>query len=478
MVYNADLSMRRSGTGDASVVRVGAHTDIRDKLARWTVSATLFYAVYRETFGQDSLFHIGSFHLTLVEPVLIISLVAIFSCFGRSLPRPNIPSLAVLALGLLLFINLVRGVNVDLVPALNSLRISGLLITVLILGVLHSNSTWFISYCRRAITISAAALLLVVLARLIFGPSTFMLDARVAMAAQLGEARAITAQGAFIMAAALTIQLSDWVRCGRNISSVKLYAFLLFLVCLMLTRQGTATICGLVGVSIVILLENRRNRGVRILFASIPIVFIASILWLQPKSDFSQSPTSAPLWISSMLDNRQATLETRKQVWRGVIKSYSFLPDIDKVIGTTAGSRPVVLIESRRWGHVAWAHTYHSMYYATLVSYGALGLTFLIVLFISSVAVGIGFLKRGAGGSLSGALGIALIVISAVISYSYDIRSEAAVIILASGALVRLDRRDRDRSGEGRQVGRSMRRAPTPMPSATDLQAIGRERLP
>ena len=390
-------------------------------LVEWFLAATCFAVVYRETFGTDTLVFIGSYNLTLTEPSLALAILALGREIRHNQTKFDMMSLLALILFSIQLIDLIRGIYFGPVAAITNLRQFGVTFTAFVLVLCFADNSKFRDSAEKYLLWAAYAITVLAIARMLISPSLFLVRA-----AEL-EGRPILAQGAFVIAVGIVIALRRTMSQGDRHALLPL---LTMIVVICTVRQGTALASASAGAAIMLMFNSGRAANVRIL-AGLLVLSVACVLYA-----FSPEIFSLEYWISVLpaefgqtLGNRSATLNGRHMVWDAVLVAYQGSDLLTQMLGIPFGTQLRVIMLNPDWGATPWVNSYHSMYFQALVSFGAVGATIFVLL------MGFGGLraifapasrKLGDGGKW---VSLAVIVMSALMSYSYDLRAESGVIL-------------------------------------------------
>lgn len=328
--------------------------------------------------------------------------------------------------------------------AIISLRLTGTFALMLLVAAITDPDDNIGRQVLNVLDKASLALCALVTLRLALGPQLFI-QAEFSRIQDINDGgRPLSASGALLIASAAAVQLSRLMRNRITIWSwdgAKLGALV---ISLLLTGQGTATICGAVGLGLVWGFENGAIRSARItLFTGLAITFLTIAIIAPSALEPSNWLNLLPDAISENLNRRQSNLGTRQIIWEGIITQWSEASTLNQIIGWPAGERPQIIINSRAWGTVIWEANAHSMYFGTLISHGIIGVTILVMI---AILAGTASLRRSIAGStqtgdLSPPGTLALISIFITYSYSYNIDNEASLILAT--ALLAAQRRPR-----------------------------------
>lgn len=408
-------------------------TSLRRDPVAWTVWFSFVLAVYREVVGHNTIVYIGGFNLTIAEPMFAMGAISAFLMLWRRPPRPTILRLLIWLFCAILALNLARGMAENANAAIISLRATGALWLFFIISTAYDPEQRLAKWSTSAVTAAAAALSLLVVARTIVGPQLFM---QIAVSADLinDGGRPLSALGALIIAAASTLLFSHLIRRGTPLASWRGLSLAFLIGALLLTGQGTATVCGAVGMIVVFVLERGRARLLRLSTLALLIPLIVILAATPSLFDPTSWVGILPDEVISNFFRREANIGTRRLVWDGILAAYGHAGALEKLFGWPAGTAPLVIVQSPHWGTVAWSASAHSMYFGTLMSHGAVGLGLYAGIVISAALTGIkklGHVPTAAGGwTASGAL--AILSICGVFGYSYNISAEAGLLLGAS----------------------------------------------
>ncbi len=415
----------RSGTKPGAQTRLGATSLIRAFLALVFVRV-----VFREAFGHDTIAHIGAFNLTLTEPALALALLVIIRRFVEDRPVLSPLSLLTLSLAALQVLSLLRGLFIDPMAALITLRHFGIFISALVIVLCFPASDDFRIHARRYLLLAATILSVLALLRILISPT--LLITRTAEF----EGRPLLAQGTFVIAAGTVIALHQFIRTANPRAAALL---LLMLVALATTGQVTAIVSAVIAMALVLAFSIGPAANARALLGALTIPALAAVYILAPQVFTLDHWISALPPLSDLLGTRQGTLELRRILWNAALVSYAGLDPLSQLIGIPAGTRMPVTFTHPGWGAVSWPHSLHSMYVQMLVSFGAFGAAAYIALLAAGLlrALARPVPRDMATDDGDKWLSLAIIAMCATMSFSYDLRAESGVILAFGLAALR-----------------------------------------
>lgn len=250
------------------------------------------------------------------------------------------------------------------------------------------------------------------------GPDLFMINVDVDINMINDGGRPLTAAGAFNVALAASIVLSEIISCKRRKNnSSAIFLFLLLFVSEILSGQGTSSIALIIMLLTVFFLQPGAGYRSRIISA-VPLLSIVAFFALLVRVFSYRIANLGPFDLTRRSDN----LGTREAAWTAFKKSFSDLSLYDQMIGIPAG-RDMGLFVYRSGHLMIWNAELHSTYYGAMKNIGYLGLTILIAL-VSTLSIkllmNILSVKRT---RLAPAYAIAMCLGTAIFSFSYELRN-------------------------------------------------------
>ncbi|WP_230772198.1 O-antigen ligase family protein [Sphingomonas sp. Leaf4] len=390
-------------------------------LAVWMGIAAI---VYREAVGNDTLVFIGSYNLTTAEIVLVSALGALAFNFGAVLRGLRVRNIPEIILVVILTANLLRGLTLNPMAAIVSVRGTGPLAVYLLLTIAITRAPRIAERTQAAILIGATLVALLCLVRHFTG--LLMTDF------VRTDGRMIGMWGALLVAIGCTLLLSGLMR--GTLRRYGLFMLLLLLVSLILTAQGTGIVCGMVGMAIVFAFEKGLTRSIRMtLFFALLLLLGIVIVAFPNISSLQGLATVLPDGISQFVLDRDHTSNTRKLIWQGVMQSYENWPLENKLFGFPSGSIPFIV--TQEWGGVVWENSVHSMYFQTLIIQGVIGVVAYVAVLL--LALGAALLKAlalkrrtDAQPVISFPAALALVINIVLFGYSYDFRGELSPLLM------------------------------------------------
>lgn len=430
----------------------------RERLGGWAlfaVYAVLAAATHREISGHATIVYLGDYNLTSVEVVLVIAIAAILHSARWSLPRLNAVTGWTVVFSLIVGFGVVRGLFVNPLAALIALRATGVFVAFLILGLYLPMQDAAFEKIRTAIVAVAFLLVVLLMLRMVFGPSLFFQTEFMSELEINDGGRGLAAPGATIIAVAAALSLSAVLRSSASTRRAGkwIVIFVLLSMGLLLTRQATAVVAGLGGLGVVLALEKGPGRAARLLMV-IGLLAVAAVSYLLAPGLFSTETLGSllPDWVAGDLSQRAKNLYTRQLIWSGLLADFRSWSLLDQFFGLPAGTKPRVLV--LHWGGLYWQPSIHSMYFGTLPYAGLLGLAAYAGLILALLVRALRRVFRVESNSdhpLSAALIVALCTVLLIFGLSYELRNEQslflAMTIAAARSTVPLKRARRSHSG-------------------------------
>ena len=399
---------------------------------RWFVVAVLLAvvaAVYRDVVGHTTIVFIGTYNLTIADPVFVIAALALAQQMTRhSVMIKDLGGVFLLIFSLLIFLSFFRGLLVNAFESIVTLRNTGVLAIFSVLPLFSTSSSLSLMYVRRIIIAGACVLVLLFVVRLVFGPTTFYQAAYLTPSDINDGGRALTATGCILIAAAAVVVLVDFRRAPRL---AKAAVFVFLFAGLLASRQVTATLAGCAGVAAILVFERGPARLSRVLLcvaAAVVVGLFASAL---------SFPVDVPEGVTDDVARRTRNLGARQHIWKGLLADYAGWSVVDKLVGLPAGVKPSILVPF--WGGVSWRLSIHSMYLGTLVYAGALGLIAYIgiLVHVAVTAAASRHRRWSQAAAFTPATALAFCAILAVFGLSYEIRNELTIILTVAAVAVR-----------------------------------------
>ena len=405
--------------------------DLDLRLLVCTVWASLLTTLFKDIVGSDTIVFIGSYNLTIVEPVLLMQAATLFQLARRRALRADITTWLLLGIAAIIFINLGRGIAHDLPSGLRSFRIQGAFALYLLIAAFAPRDETLLRQLRDALIVTALLLAVLVALRLVLGPQLFIRHLVGQVATLNDGGRPVTADGALIIGAGLILAISRAIENVRDrFNRLAVFAIPVLLVALVLTAQATAIIASLAGAAIVAALHPSASRGSRILLVG-TLTLAGGIALLALNGAFGRLPLGAvPDYFQHNLLRRASTFEFRRLIWAGLLRDYAHWSTFDQLFGLRNNDVPAILIP--RGEGYRWDASIHSMYYGALVFMGAVGLALYAALLGTVALRGCRRIlgPRWSWTSFGGAIPLGLLVAFSLFGYSYELRDEHAVLIL------------------------------------------------
>lgn len=442
----------------AHAIRAGARSDRMFVLA---VTSLLIGVLVTEFLGTTILFQIGSYDVNTIDPVFLLVCFAAARSLKASTPRVDALALLALGIGALIIVSFVRGSLESAFDAFVWLRTSAMLLPLFLLVFKAQSSTWIARSTQRLFVMASAVLTALVVARFIFGVDLFMIAHDTPVDLINDDGRPLSVNGAMTLVVASAMLLSDAFRRGADGASVrKLWMAGIFLIALVATRQGTATICGVTSVALLLFFERGQLSGIRRFIYTSCAVLAGTILAVMA--------LYMPQSIMGNLDRREGNVVFRHFIWDGFVDSFHGWPLLDKVIGPPAGQKLIFYMDSMH-GVREWELSLHSMYLGMIAKLGYVGLA-LYCLLLAIIGYRLSKQFRGAvkPGDFSPTLGICLLVSALLLGYTYEVRNDEVLLIVLPLLLARrkVDAGRRPRSGLSPKPVSSVRLNDTPIVSS------------
>jgi hypothetical protein len=437
------------------------------RLMAWTVWACLAALFYREVTATPTITFIGSFNLTVVEPVALLASAAFVANLRKLGVRPHITTVLIFAMTLIWALNLYLGMRIASPTAILSLRASALFTIFMLISTLGNGVPSFVRSFEQALLPLCAGLSVLLVLRLIFGSTLFVQDAAQFAAIGVNDGgRPLSTFGAFLLAISAVHLLARILRQPTSRIYIDHFALVGVSLVLLATGQGTANAAASVGMLVVLLFQKGKTLGLRLILISViavGAVFSSSVL---PKlNDNAWWSSVLPQSVATNLGRRQGNLTTRKEAWTGITRAFLESELQRKLLGWPAGQSPRIQVVNHNSTVIEWNTGAHSMYFGTLLSHGAIGLAcFVLILLVRAVSLAFESSSRSRGNQ-NRAEFLAFIAMIATYSYGYDVRNETAMVLAIAlvGAPIQAQarRRQQVQSFEAREVP-----APAQFPAA------------
>lgn len=403
------------------------------RMVVYTVWMSLLTAVFKEVVGNDTIVFIGSYNLTVVEPVVAMQVASLVLLASKRALRADIITWFLLGIAAIIFINLGRGIADDMPSGVRSFRIQGAFALYLLIAAFLPRDENMLRQIRDALIAFGLVLCVLVALRVVLGPQLFLREIAEEVTSINDGGRPVSADGALMIGAALILAVSraiERVRDGFTRASV--LAIPVLFVALILTAQATATISSLVGLVVVSALHPSADRGSRLLLVAV-LVLAGGLFYLALTGAFGRfSLDFLPKYFQYNLLRRSSTIEVRHMIWSGLMHDYWRWSLLEQLIGLRNNDLPYIFVPLSS-GYYWWA-SIHSMYYGAFAFMGVVGLG--LYLFMVSL-IGLRGLRRAFGPrwtwtSFGGAIPLALLAAFSLFGYSYELRDEHTVLILVA----------------------------------------------
>lgn len=363
---------------------------------------------FTEVLGQTEVTSFGAYHFHTVDLPTVIAIVAAFLCVVQQGVDKRLLTVAVMVMSVLIVVNLVRGLQADAAQAQLWAR-SYLGLAMMLIVAVASGTQPPTESVRRAFGALALMLGLLALIRLVTTPTLFMIANVTDIDANDGG-RVLSAPGAFMMALGSVWMWSDRLRSMKLLLSWRTTVPLILTTIMVLTRQGTANIAFMAGLFTIAIFEPSRTRVFRAAsVVAVGIVGTLSITLILPM-----------LSAGAEMSHRSDNLSTRQAVWNAVDRIWPLQDTATQFFGLPGGQIPLLFVNLASSTQL-WQRQLHNMYYQMLIAIGYLGLacyTFILI----SVAITAFYLASIK--SRAPAYPLAFVIMTAILGYSYDIKSE------------------------------------------------------
>lgn len=403
------------------------------RLVVYTVWTSLLCAFFKEVVGSDTIVFIGSYNLTIVEPVLVMQAATLLQLAHRRPLSADLATWFILGVAAIIFINLGRGIVHDVPSGLRSFRIQGAFVLFLLIAVFVPRDENLLRQLRDALIVVALLLSVLVALRAALGPQLFLRSLAEPSATINDGGRPLTADGALLVGTGLILAISRAIENVRDrLNGAAVLAIPVLLVALALTAQATAIIAGLVGAAIVTALHPGASRGGRILLVT-ALALAGGVLFFAINGAFGRfSLGPVPDYLQHNFLRRSSTFAFRQLIWTGLLRDYAHWSVFDQLFGLRNNALPNITIP--RGDGYRWVASIHSMYYGALVFMGAAGLSLYLALLGTIALRGVrrAFGPRSSWASFGGAIPLALLAAIVLFGYSYELRDEHAILILVA----------------------------------------------
>jgi hypothetical protein len=428
-VSASEPQIGRPTTLDFLVHRHVVDLDLRLVIA--TVWLSLLAALFKEVVGTDTVAYLGSYNLTVVEPVILLQAATLLQLARRRVLRANLVTWLLLGIAAIILMNLGRGVAHDLPSGLRSFRIQGAFALYLLIAALVPRDDAMLRQLRDALILTALLFCGLVALRLTFGPQLFLRTVAGDAVTINDGGRPLTADGALMLGIGLILAASRAIEQVRDrFNRAATLAIPVLLVALVLSAQATAIIASLAGLAVVTALHPSATRGGRVLLVT-ALVLAAGIGVLAIHGAFGRfAPDILPEYFQRNLLRRSATFEFRRLIWAGLVQDYARWSLFEQTFGLRNNDLPSIYIPLRTGYY--WRWSIHSMYYGALAVMGAAGLTLYLALLGTIAVRGLrrAFGPRRSWTTFGGAIPLGLLTSICFFGYSYELRDEHAILIL------------------------------------------------
>lgn len=424
------LSESRSARIVPAAPRV-ADMDKDLRLVLYSVWLALGMLMFKEVLNDPSIFFIGSYNVSVTDPIIVFQVWAIGSLYSRRTIRNDLLSWLCLGMGALVLLGVLRGMEDNLFEALRSIRYQGAFAFFLLMVPVLPRDETLLRKIRDAIIIFALITSVLVVLRFLIGPSLFMRAVYQDILLINDGGRPITADGALVMGVGIAMFLSRWIEkdFGRY-AAIALPVFAVLCFCLLLTAQATAIIGSTLSIATVAALHPSLNRPTRI-FVVVVTISLLALLVLYLSGYFGPPDLSIfPRYVQDNLKRRTGTVEFRQFIWRGLMIDFQRWNIIEQLFGLISTDKPYIFMPYA--DGMYWWSAIHSMYYGAIVFMGIVGLTLYIVMLLATILGGLRWVfgPKQSWTRFGGAIPLGVIMAIVVFGYSYEIRDEHAALIL------------------------------------------------
>lgn len=398
----------------------------------WTIGALIYW----EATAVRELAVIGGFNLHAMDIGVALMLGAVILLMGESRFAPTTLTVTLTLFWIFMLVALIRGMTLDPVKALMSMRAVGFIALTLMAVTLMRYTDALASQLKRAILIGAFILFALTLLRHVLGPGFLMLDAPSDPMMINDGGRPLTADGTLLMGAGAVILLQRalmrWPYVDAAGPAVGALALFIGVIS---TSQGTAGLAtGLAGL-IVLVFSPGIGASQRFVLMALVLFTLAVLFWVLPTLATPEVLRDLPFaeTLFGDVDQRFRNLNTRQHVWASLLREYDQRDLGNQLFGLPAGVKPILPISL--WGGIYWEHSIHNMYLQTLSDYGGFGLgAYLLamtaILFCCfRLVAGARTVEMSALGSLSLGLLATLLMIGFSYQWAYP---QAAVVMLTA----------------------------------------------
>ncbi|MEP9376357.1 hypothetical protein ABLE91_06585 [Aquabacter sp. CN5-332] len=395
----------------------------------YTTCVISFCVLFKEITGSQTLLYVGALNFS-IHDVIFLSTVACLIALLKKI-KLNAISLIIIALVAITLAGFLRGLLVSPYDAVFALRSTGAFIVLLVISVLLPDEGRIFADIRRVVIVSSIILASLVALRSIFGASLFITDDIIREVDINDGGRALTSAGALWLAFG-GIFAAERAIAPRQGPHVRLnYGIILLVLCVALVAsgQGTANAAGLLSILLVLAIAPGPSRELRVAAIGTMTLLGLVIVTASDLLTYDSLEHLLPSGMENWLLRRSANLETRQEIWAGLMVDFDSWPWISQYFGLPMGERPTIFISL--WGGIYWELGVHSMYYGYLAVAGLVGVT-LYVLLLGLTAFGnlTRLKKTPSNPYLPGpSVGLALTMMCAVFGYSYDLRNEQGLML-------------------------------------------------
>jgi hypothetical protein len=407
-------------------------------LVIWPVWCALLCAVFTLTTGQITLLNTGFYTFQTTELVLLSFVPAIYDAARTTRIRTGVVTVVCcLFLAVWLF-SFLRGLATSPSPALTSARVNAIVPMFIVLSLFGLNERQR-DGIFKAIHVTAVLVSIILVLRLLFGANLFYQISFRDIAEVNDGGRGLTAQAAVLLAGGAIVSFARAYQAKHSGAPSHLHrrSAAIFTGLLLLSFQGSATLAGAAGLTIVFALAPGHSAPFRRLVLVIAASFFATLFLLAPEAlSVNNYMSLLPPEISDQLRRRTGNFDTRSELWSGFLATFNARPDIDQLFGLAAGQREQIVVQL--WGGIYWEVSLHSGYYGLLSSVGYFGLAAFMIILVTIALAGMTRIAKPSYDSPY--LAPALVAMLLVYAVGYDIRNEQGVFVLLAVLSVTLRR--------------------------------------
>jgi hypothetical protein len=414
------------------------------KLVWATALFSIFASMLYELTGSTGIAFLGSYHLEVAEPILTVGVAAFLISFPLS-PRLSFSLIGGLAsvLAAVYGVAIARGLATNPSTAINAARVTSVLAIWLMIGIRLRARDYDITPIMRLITIASLFVSVLIFFRSALGSEFAYFGVYGAATDIFDGGRPASSTGALLIGMSLIFWISG-VRVARSqIANVFMPAVLIL--ALLLTKQATATVASLVGISIAVLFHPKvvRSVGMPVIplavgVAPVGIIFLDSLL------------SALPGGVTGDTARRSGNLVWRQEIWAQYIDGFKDNSLLNQAIGLPAGMHETIVLHPGNES-IYWEGSLHSAYFGTMQNAGVIGLAAFVALLAGVLfACALRAVSGGGIGTRNPAIGAAIIGLLSTFSYSYELRAENALMLVLGMVLAR--NRQPTQSQEGQLI--------------------------